>query len=105
MAVHVEFSERVRVTQPYAGYPRSPVRFPKDLTVTPPQAMCDPSGPRDKSGGCQRGRSKEKAASSVVSVPHSSPAATIALGYPGKWLGGNFYPWIFSHLGKERDTG
>lgn len=58
---------------------QGPVRPPKDLTVTPPQAMCDPNGPRDKSGGCQRGRGKEKAASTAVPVPHSSLAATIAV--------------------------
>lgn len=55
---------------------QGPVRPPKGLTVTPPQAMWDPSGPRGKSGSCQRGRGKERAASSVVSVSHSGPAAT-----------------------------
>lgn len=58
---------------------QGPVRPPKDLTVTPPQTMCDLNGPRDKSGGCQRGRDKEKAASSAVPVPHSSLATTVAV--------------------------
>lgn len=83
---------------------QGPVRPPKDLTVTPPpQAMCDPSGPRDKSGSCHRGRGKEKAASCTVSVPHSSLAATGAVSRTlDNGQRGSFYPWIFSHLSKER---
>lgn len=55
------------------------VRPPKDLTVTPPQAMCDPNGPRDKSGSCQKGRGKERVASSLVSVSHNNLAAVFAV--------------------------
>lgn len=52
---------------------------PRDLTITLPQAMCDPNGPWDKSSSCQRGRGKERTASSVVSASHSSLAATFAV--------------------------
>lgn len=67
--------------------------------------MRDTNSPRDRSGSCQRERGTEEAASSTVSIPHSSPAATFAVLGTLENDQRGVLSVVFFCLGKKRDTG